>query len=218
MLLFGNRSIEDLIATLIALLIGMTIHEFAHVYVAFLAGDMTGAEQGRLTLNPMVHINWVGFAMFALIGFGILGSAPVDARRMRDPRWGYLAAVAAGPLSNLFLAIIVALPFKLGGMPEFFLASPGFLPSIKLVIDLLVLFSVLLFLFNILPFYPMDGWTIVRMLLPVPARYSWDKNRMITQYVLMGLIFVPFLIPGFPNILGLLITTPLRLITQFLIG
>ncbi|MGV2433844.1 MAG UNVERIFIED_CONTAM: hypothetical protein LVT10_02165 [Anaerolineae bacterium] len=65
-----------LIANLIALGVGMTVHEFAHNWVAHLMGDPVPAREGRLTLNPLVHINWIGWLMFAIIGFGILGSAP----------------------------------------------------------------------------------------------------------------------------------------------
>ena len=218
MLLFGRPSLASLIAIGISLLVGMTVHEFAHVYVAYLAGDTTGADKGHLTLNPLVHINWVGFLMFVFIGFGILGSAPINPMRMRNPRWGYLAAVAAGPLSNLFLAIAIALPFKLAGMPEFFLAGSNLLPSVALVITMLVWWNVLLFFFNMLPLFPIDGWTIVHMLLPYPARKTWDEKRMLTRYILLGLIFLPFAIPFFPNILRLLIFAPAERIVQLLLS
>src|SRR5690606_41168026 len=113
LLLFGNPTLEGILGVLIAVGIGMTIHEFAHNYVAHLMGDYVPAQQGRLTLNPFVHINWVGWLMFALIGFGILGSAPIAADRMRNPRWGYLAAVAAGPVSNLMLAAVFGIIFRI---------------------------------------------------------------------------------------------------------
>ena len=89
----------------------MTIHEFAHNYIGWRMGDPEPARQGRLTLNPLVHINWIGWIMFAVIGFGILGSAPISPYRMplENRRWRWLAAVAAGPVSNLLLAIIFAI-------------------------------------------------------------------------------------------------------------
>src|SRR5512143_4000598 len=92
----------------------MDIHEFAHAYVAYRMGDTTARDMGRMTLNPFVNINWIGFAMWVLIGFGILGLAPVVESRMRNGRWGMLAAVAAGPISNLLLAVIAAIPFMFG--------------------------------------------------------------------------------------------------------
>src|SRR5690606_34502 len=78
LLLFGNFTLEGIISIVLAALIGMTIHEFAHNYVGYLMGDPVPAQQGRLTLDPRVHINWFGFAMFILIGFGILGQAPIS--------------------------------------------------------------------------------------------------------------------------------------------
>ena len=104
-----------IIINLIVLGAGMTVHEFAHSYVGWKMGDPMPKMQGRLTLNPMVHINWIGWLMFAIIGFGILGSAPISPQRMRNPRWGYLAAVAAGPFSNLGLAVVFALLLRLVG-------------------------------------------------------------------------------------------------------
>ena len=97
-----------IIINLVVLGAAMTVHEFAHNFVAWKMGDEVPKLQGRLTLNPLVHINWIGWLMFAIIGFGILGSAPISPQRMRDPRKGFLAAVAAGPLSNLALAVVFA--------------------------------------------------------------------------------------------------------------
>ena len=107
-----NRTLAEIIAVALAALVGMTVHEFAHCYVADRNGDPTPRSMGRITLNPLVHINWLGWAMWALVGFGILGSAPIEPRNLT--RRGYLAAVAAGPISNLLLALVFALPFRFG--------------------------------------------------------------------------------------------------------
>lgn len=211
-------SLAEFVTRIAVLLIAMTIHEFAHAYVAYLAGDPTAADQGRLTLNPFVHINWVGFAMFVLIGFGFLGSAPVNPSRMRNPRWGYLAAVAAGPVSNLLLAIVVALPVRLGLLPVAVPIFSRFMPTLAEFVGAIIFWNVLLFVFNLLPVFPIDGWTVVRMLLPVPARYTWDDLRMTTQYVLFGLIALSFVAPAGLNPLSLLIGVPTRTILRALIG
>src|SRR5690606_29957003 len=101
-----------IIGILLALLIGMTVHEWAHNYVGYGMCDPNPTRLGKLTLNPMAHIYWPGFLMFVLIGFGILGTAPIAAYRMRNPRMGYLAAVAAGPLSNLGVAAVFAIIYR----------------------------------------------------------------------------------------------------------
>jgi len=213
-LLFGNPSIESLIAILIAVGLGMTIHEFAHNYVAHLMGDPVPAREGRLTLNPLVHINWVGWIMFALIGFGILGSAPIAAHRMRNPRWGYLAAVAAGPVSNLSLGAVFGLVFRLL-MP---LAINQQLPYfVLLLLQMIIYFNVLLFVFNILPFFPLDGWHIVLALLPPDLAYTWQRWQQYTYFAFFALILLSF-VGGSLNILGILIGQPVRAIYGALIG
>lgn len=215
MLLFGNPTLEGILGVLIAVGIGMTIHEFAHNYVAHLMGDYVPAQQGRLTLNPLVHINWVGWLMFALIGFGILGSAPIAAHRMRNPRWGYLAAVAAGPVSNLMLAAVFGIIFRI--------LSPMFLTSdimlfIGQTLYYIVFFNVLLFMFNILPFFPLDGWHMVYALLPPDQARVWGSPQwqQYSQFAFFALILLSF--TRILNIFGMLIGGPTSAITQILLG
>lgn len=215
MLLFGNASIEVLLAVLIAALVGMTVHEFAHNYVGHLMGDPTPARLGKLTLDPRAHINWFGFAMFVLIGFGVLGTAPIAAYRMRNPRWGFLAAVAAGPLSNLLLATVFALVYRIME-PTIFQNQ---MVSAFTLFRILVTFNVLLFVFNILPFFPLDGWSIVLALLPPDLARTWgsDQWRTYSQYAFFALILLSF-VGGPLNLLGILISQPTFTITRVLMG
>lgn len=208
MLLFSqNLTVELVIGILIAVLLGMTVHEFAHNYVGHLMGDPVPAREGRLTLDPTVHIYWPGFLMFVLIGFGILGSAPIAAHRMRDPRWGFLAAVAAGPFSNLLLAAVFAVPMRLFNLP----------PEVTTFLFMMVFWNVLLFVFNLLPLFPIDGWHIVLALLPPELAYTWQRHAMTTQYVFLGFLLLAFLpLPGIPNVFNLLIGQPTFFILRLL--
>ncbi len=200
-----------LLSRAIALLIGMTIHEFAHVYIAYRMGDNTGASQGRLTLNPLVHINPIGFLMGVIIGFGFLGSAPVNPYRMRNPRWGYLAAVAAGPISNLLVAAVFAIPLRLA--PQLLLGSS----VISEILFQTIFLNIILALFNIIPLFPLDGWSIMYTLLPPDQARWWQANQQNSQYVFMLLILLSF-IGGQFNILGILISQPSTAIFRVLVG
>lgn len=214
-MLLGDISLEGIIGVLLAVGLGMTVHEFSHNFVAHLMGDPVPAQQGRLTLNPLVHINWIGWLMFAFIGFGILGSAPISPQRMRNPRYGYLAAVAAGPLANLLLALLFGLLFQF--MRPLFLS--GTLPIlVARVMQWLVFFNVLLCLFNLLPLFPLDGWHMVYALLPPQQAWSWGsaRGRQYSQYAFFAMLLLSF--SGFFNIFGLLISGPAFRLMRLLLG
>lgn len=200
----------DLLARAIALLVGMTVHEFAHVYVAYRMGDHTGADQGRLTLNPLVHINPIGFLMGVLIGFGILGSAPINPYRMRNPRWGYFAAVGAGPLSNLVVAVVFGILLRI------LLPSLGFGGLLFNVLFMMVYLNLLLALFNIIPLFPLDGWSIMLALLPPDMARWWQRNQQTSQYLFFGLILLSFVAPPNLNPLSLLIGAPINFFLRVL--
>lgn len=214
LLFFGGNFLRYpgfVIGTLVAVLIGMTVHEFAHNYIAHLMGDPNPKRQGRLTLDPSVHIYWPGFIMFVLIGFGILGTAPISASRMRNPRWGYFAAVAAGPISNLLLAIVFGIAFRI--------VEPNFTqPDLFYFMWALVSFNALLFIFNLLPLFPLDGWHMVFTALPYEQARWWQRNAMTTQYIFLGLILLSFLPLSGLNIFGTLIGEPHSALMQVLIG
>jgi Zn-dependent protease len=213
-LLFGNLTPQSLIANLVVLLVGMTLHEFAHNYVGYLMGDPTPAREGRLTLNPMVHINWIGWLMFALIGFGILGSAPISPYRMRNQRWGFLAAVAAGPFANLLIAIVAAIFIRIIGFRA--LLSMPYL--FQLILMQMVYLNIILFLFNLLPLFPLDGWHIVLTLLPPEQAYSWQRHAQTTQYIFFGLLMLSFIGISQLNIFSMVIGEPAIAIYRSLLG
>ncbi len=208
-----GRSIAEILSMVIVVLVAMDVHEFAHAYVAYRMGDSTARDAGRMTLDPRANINWIGFAMFVLVGFGILGSAPVNENRMRDRRWGMLAAVAAGPLSNLLIAAVFAIPFWLGIARIDFGTARQIAPTLNMVLTYMVEFNVLLFLFNLIPLFPLDGWTIVGKLLPPELAYTWQRYQRESSYLFIGILLIGFVLPQF-NIFGLLINPPLTFLMR----
>jgi Zn-dependent protease len=211
-LLFGNLSLPDLLARLIALGIGMTFHEFAHNYVGYVMGDPTPKRLGRLTLNPFVHINWIGWLMFAIIGFGILGSAPISPYNMplENRRWRWLAAVAAGPVSNLLLAVVFAIPVRLLQNTTVFDNQ-----FVSLLFTEIIYLNIILCLFNFIPLFPLDGWQIVLSLLPPDLAQTWQRHQQTSQYVFFALIIASFV--GLP-ILSILISQPSLALFTALVG
>ncbi|MGB4676857.1 MAG: site-2 protease family protein [Aggregatilineales bacterium] len=213
----------------IVLLVAMAVHEFAHAYIAYRMGDPTAKEQGRMTLDPRANIYWPGFIIGVFIGFAVLGSAPVNPYRMRDSRWGMFWAVLAGPVSNLLLAILFALPVRLGLVPfdPFGTIAGGLLPSLGGLFFEMIWLNILLFVFNLLPLAPLDGWTVMLSALPAGPAIWWERHRQTTTYVLFGLIALSFLSPrleaihpllGYANVLGWLIGDPSASILGLLLG
>lgn len=220
MLLSGNLSPELIIANLLVLLVAMTIHEWAHNFVAWKMGDPEPKYQGRLTLNPFVHINWIGWLMFALIGFGILGSAPISPYRMpyQNRRWRWLAAVAAGPVSNLILGVIFAVVLRLVLNTSFAFSDTFFSNLIITILNQGVIFNLILFFFNLIPLFPLDGWQIVLALLPPDLAHTWQKYQQVSYYAFFGLILLSFIrLPGIPNLLNLLVYQPTIALAQLLV-
>ena len=216
-----NFDPATLIARALVLLVAMTVHEFAHAYFAYLNGDPTAKEMGRMSLNPIVNINWMGFAFGVMTGFGFLGSAPIVPQRMRDPRWGTFQAVLAGPISNLVIAAVFAVPLRFGFVTP--TLDPGTLvfPTLGYVLTLMVYLNIILFVFNLIPLFPLDGWTIVLAALPAGAAVDWQRYRQVTYYLFFGLIILSFVARGplaILNVLGYLVQLPSELILRALLG
>lgn len=240
MLLFGNFSPEVIFSIIVVLFFGMGLHEYAHAWMADWWGDPTPRQLGRLTPNPLVHINWQGWIMIFLIGFGILGSVPVNPRRMRDPRWGQFWTSLAGPVANLIQAVLFGVLFRL------YDATGGDVIFIAQFLYIGVWFNILLFILNLLPLGPLDGYRILYALLPgswlsseqvpafirqnfaplsrflmYPARV-WEQWYQPTFYVLMGLILLSFMAGsiGLPqlNLLGHLIGGPMTGLIRLITG
>ncbi len=182
-------SLSTLVARLIVLLIGMPIHEWAHAWSAYELGDDTASLQGRMTLNPIAHLDLFGSILILLTGFGWAKPVPVNPYRMRvSPRIGMALSAFAGPASNFLTAMVCAIPFRLG-----LLSLSGIFVSESLLNPAMLLWTIAqislgLALFNLLPFYPLDGEKVLVGVLPREWGDRLLAIRPFSPYILMGLM------------------------------
>ena len=184
-----------------ALVVSLSVHEYGHALVAKLNGDPTAQLAGRLTLNPIRHIDPMGLVMVVLVGFGYARPVPTDPRRFRSPR-ADLWVAAAGPAGNLLLA---ALTWNLFLLLRAAGADPFFTPGVVTFFVLLARVNLLLMLFNLIPLGPLDGHYILPHLLPesMAQRYRYYNARF-GSYALLGLIVISFLgVPVFSRLMAL---------------
>ena len=196
------------LSRIIILILAISVHEFAHALAADWLGDPTPRSQGRLTLDPRKHLDAFGSIMFLIAGFGWGKPVYTDPRNFRgDPRTGMAVVAAAGPMSNLLLAYIGSLLYRVG------------LVQTEISYYFLFLFvslNILLTLFNLLPIAPLDGYQVTVGLLPyeiatVIARYQGQG-----PIILMLLIVSPSIFNF--NLLGLLLGPPYQLILDLLLN
>ena len=196
-LLFQQQYVLFIILSF-ALIFSLTFHEYGHGKVASLIGDDTAERAGRLTLNPIPHIDPLGLLMLLLIGIGYAKPVPADPRNF-NTRWGMLMVAAAGPGMNLLLAIVTINVYVLGyklGIP--LLKTPEAYEFFRI----LGLINMLLMLFNLLPIGPLDGSYILPYVLPRKVALKYLQiNQQYGAYALLALIAFNFLgVPVFQTL------------------
>lgn len=190
--------LPSVIVVAIMLLIGFPVHEFAHALAAYRLGDSTAKLFGRLTLNPVAHFDPLGGILLAVsfigagFGFGWAKPTPVNPANLAGGRRGEAIVAAAGPISNLVLAAVVALPLR------YLLATPTLADQVPfLVIQILYLFvyiNLVLMMFNLLPIPPLDGSKVLFAFLP--PRLAWQWRPVLEQYGFILILLLFFLPPG----------------------
>ena len=205
--------IGSLIRTLVlsapAILFGLTIHEFSHGWVAWRLGDPTARSQGRLTLNPLKHLDPIGTVFLFLFRFGWAKPVPIDPTYFRHPDRDMAISSLAGPASNLLTAGIAGLIVRLMTL----LGVSGFPVAL---FDFFVLFNLILCFFNLIPIPPLDGSRLVYYFLPAHLATGYARLERYGFMILIGLIFVGRLL-GF-SLVWAVLGPPVRLFSSLFSG
>ncbi len=203
-------SIKQTIALAIVLVVAFSVHEFSHAWVAYRLGDPTAKNLGRLTLDPRKHLDVLGSVMVLAVGFGWAKPVPVNPYNLRNgPKAGMAIVSAAGPLSNLGLAILAAIPVRLGLIEPVFFSR--FFPNPAEIISVFIYLNIVLVFFNLLPIAPLDGFKVLGGVLPYPASQSFLKLEPYGPLILVLLIFLG------GSLFNTLIIAPTNLVMKLLV-
>ncbi len=191
---------------LIALVVAITIHEFAHAWTADRLGDPTPRLQGRLTLDPRAHLDPLGTLMMLLVRFGWGKPVVFDPFNLRHPRRDSALISLAGPASNLILAVIYAFLLKISLVGQITLIGP--------ILSNLIVMNVVLAIFNLVPIHPLDGFKIVGGILPEEQARQWYE---LESYGMMFLFFLILPIFGGGSLISQWISPVINIIINLLI-
>jgi Zn-dependent protease len=220
-------SIEILLGRVVGLVIGFTLHEWGHAWTAYRLGDNTPYYQGRLTLNPRAHLEPIGIILALIAGFGWAKPTPINPQAFYpNEKRGLLIVTLAGPMMNLIVALAFGIMIRLmtvgglfdsrlglltsGRLVEYGIGSARVLTFLYQVLGTVVLFNLVLFLFNLIPLAPLDGYTIAVGTLPPEQSRVLVKYERETTLALMLLILLGAMTQGRFNLLWQILGPPLR--------
>jgi Zn-dependent protease len=204
--MIGLPSIPALISRTLIVLLALPIHELAHAWTAVQMGDETPRRMGRLSLNPLVHLDVLGTILIYFAGFGWAKPVQVNPYNLRSgPSLGMAIVAAAGPFANLVLAILAAIPFRLG-----LLDGAG--SFVRGIVTEFIFINIILLLFNLIPIAPLDGSKILRAFAPPSMERLFMQLDQWGPFLLMALVFL-----GGP-VLALVLGGPAQYLFRALVG
>ncbi len=212
-----NLDLSTIITYAIVMVISLTVHEFAHAWTANYFGDSTPEANGRLTLNPLSHLDPIGSLVFLAVGFGWAKPVPINPYTLsrRSPS-AVMWVSLAGPFSNFMLALLAAIPFRLGIMSVLdaqmavFASGQHYLPTVSQLLYTFIQINLILMLFNLIPLAPLDGEKIAEYFFPPAWGRFLDQIRPYGPVILLLVVFL--------GVVGFIITPPLRLLMSLLVG
>lgn len=192
-------NIERLLYSAPAVLIAMVLHELSHAYVSYRLGDPTPKQTGRLTLNPLKHLDPIGSICLLVLGFGWAKPVQINPNYYKNPKIGTLWVSLAGPAMNFLLAFIgslgVSLIYKITGDSISFQTEAGYRAFLYIFRFLyyFMLINIGLGVFNLIPFPPLDGSKVLATILPDRLYYTWMRYERYGQFILMVLLYAGLL-------------------------
>ncbi|MEH7343252.1 site-2 protease family protein [Bacillus sp. JJ1532] len=172
----------------ITLMIAFTVHEFAHAFVAYKFGDPTAKNQGRLTLNPIRHLDPIGTILIFIAGFGWARPVPVNRFFFKNPRLAGISVSIAGPISNLIMACLGFLIWYAMVGTGVAAGLPSFVPDF---LNIFIHLNLVLFVFNLIPLPPLDGYRIVEDLMPKSIRPRLTQYEAYGSVIFLILVITP---------------------------
>ena len=190
--LISGGSFTDILKAIVfgavAVLLSISVHEWAHAVVAYLMGDYTQKSLGRMTLNPLKHLNPIGMIMFLLLGFGWANPVVMDSRNFRRPKLGIILTALAGAFANFLSGFIWLL---IAYILLYFFQGDNVVVSnlINLLVNL-VIYNISFGVFNLIPIPPLDGSKVVAELLPNRFKYKYLSIERYSMYIFIALIII----------------------------
>lgn len=210
MLDFRNFDLMTFLYQLLALLIAFSFHEFAHALVADRLGDPTPRQQGRLTLDPMAHIDVIGFLLLLFAGFGWAKPVEIDPRNFKNRKWGDILVSIAGPLTNLMIALIAYIVLAFLSMSASFDNQ-----IIANILWAIVGLNIGLAVFNILPIPPLDGYHVFKSLFfKYNVKFFWEFERY--SFIVLIILIITGVIGMIMNPLMNLVINSMNVIVMVL--